>query len=79
MLSVIGDHNFWLIVGAYWIFLAAVGAMPEPTSADTKTYHFGYKFLHTIAGNITTAFGSKVPGNANLSITTKEGSDEESV
>ena len=66
MLNIIHDPNFWFLVGAYWIFIAAVGALPPPTPSSGPGYQFLYKFLHTIAGNITTAFGNKIPGNVNL-------------
>lgn len=66
MFNIIQDPNFWFLVGLYWIFNSAVGAMPEPNGVSGPWYGFFYKFLHTLAGNITTAFGSKVPGNATL-------------
>lgn len=66
MFSILQDPNFWLLVGIYWIFNAAVGAMPEPTPSSSAGYAWAFKFLHTLAGNITTAFANKIPGNANL-------------
>src|SRR3989454_12801177 len=36
--------------------------MPDPAGNGSSGYLWLYRFLHTIAGNITTAFGSKIPG-----------------
>lgn len=69
MFNIIQDPHFWLLVGIYWIFNAAVAALNPPTDKSSPGYTFLYKFSHTLAGNITTAFGSKVPGNVNLSTT----------
>ena len=66
MFSIITDPNFWFLVGAYWIFNAAVGAMPEPDEKSGNGYRFFYKFAHTLAGNVTMAFANKIPGNVNL-------------
>jgi hypothetical protein len=56
------QHQFWVAVGAYWTFSAAVSAMPEPLSGSGAGYRWLYRFLHTTAGNITTALGSRIPG-----------------
>lgn len=66
MFDVITNPDFWMLVGAYWMFNAAVGAMPEPKANGSLGYQFLYKFAHTLAGNVTTAFGSKIPGNTTL-------------
>jgi hypothetical protein len=74
MLEFLTQHQFWTAVVAYWIFSAAVSAMPEPASPcgarasrpdpgpnGGPGYLWLYRFLHTIAGNVTTAFGSRIP------------------
>jgi len=55
-------HEFGVAVAVYWVFSAAVSAMPEPLGGSRAGYVWVYRFLHTIAGNITTAFGNKLPG-----------------
>lgn len=55
-------HSFWSAIAAYWIFSSAVSAMPAPMPNGNPGYTWLYQFLHTIAGNLTTAFGSKIPG-----------------
>jgi hypothetical protein len=55
-------HQFGFAVGIYWIFSAAVSAMPEPGAGSGAGYVWAYRFLHTTAGNITTAFGGRIPG-----------------
>ena len=66
MMNFVLQHQFWAAVGIYWIFSAAVSAMPEPTGNANPGYLWLYRFLHTTAGNITTAFGSRIPGIKNL-------------
>jgi hypothetical protein len=36
--------------------------MPEPGSNCAPAYAWVFRFLHTVAGNITTAFGKQFPG-----------------
>jgi hypothetical protein len=62
MIDFLLQHQFWVAVGIYWIFSAAVSAMPEPAPAGTSGYLWLYRFLHTTAGNITTALGNRIPG-----------------
>jgi hypothetical protein len=61
MILFILQHQFWAAVALYWIFSAAVSSMPEPAGGSAG-YLWAYRFLHTIAGNITTALGSRIPG-----------------
>jgi hypothetical protein len=56
------NHQFWIAVASYWVFSAAVGSMPEPDSNSAPGYSWVFRFLHTLAGNITTAFGKQFPG-----------------
>jgi hypothetical protein len=62
MFEFVIQHQFWAAVVAYWVFSAAVSAMPEPDAGAGSGYLWLYRFLHTTAGNITTAFGSRIPG-----------------
>src|SRR5438477_2138082 len=60
-------HQFWSAVVLYWIFSAAVSSIPEPAAyrpgasrpepvaTTNPAYRWLYRFLHTIAGNLTTA------------------------
>jgi hypothetical protein len=62
MFEFLVQHQFWAAVAAYWVFSAAVSAMPEPDAGAGSGYLWLYRFLHTTAGNITTAFGNRIPG-----------------
>jgi hypothetical protein len=74
MIQFLLQHQFWAAVGIYWVFSAAVSLLPEPSSYRTRAsrqepdvkgsagYLWFYRFLHTMAGNITTAFGGRIPG-----------------
>lgn len=59
---IVGDVHFWGLVFAYWIFSAAVGALPAPTAESSLFYRWLFQFLNTLAGNITRAFSAKIPG-----------------
>jgi hypothetical protein len=61
MIEFLTQHQFGFAVALYWIFSAAVSAMPDPKPGDAGGYAWLYRFVHTIAGNLTTAFGSRIP------------------
>jgi hypothetical protein len=62
MFEFVTQHQFWTAVVIYWIFSAGVSSMPDPGSTGNSGYLWLFRFLHTVAGNVTTAFGSKIPG-----------------
>jgi hypothetical protein len=62
MFEFITQHEFGIAVAVYWIYSAAVSSLPDPASNGSPVYQWLYRFLHTIAGNLTTAFGSRIPG-----------------
>jgi hypothetical protein len=62
MFEFITQHQFWIAVVIYWIYSAAVSSLPEPGTTGSPAYLWLYRFSHTIAGNLTTAFGGRMPG-----------------
>src|SRR5213593_703787 len=68
MFEILSEHQFWTAVVIYWMFSAAVSSMPEPAPNGSAAYLWFYRFLHSIAGNITTAFGSKIPGVKTMTV-----------
>ena len=62
MLEFIAQHQFSAAVAIYWIFSAAVDSLPDPAGNGGPVYLWLYRFSHTIAGNMTRAFGSRIPG-----------------
>src|SRR5207244_9171791 len=62
MFEFVIQHQFWAAVAIYWIFSAAVSSMPDPVSGRSAGYLWLFRFCHTTAGNITTVFGSRIPG-----------------
>jgi hypothetical protein len=62
MMNFLLQHQFGTAVALYWIFSAAVSAMPEPDAKGNSGYLWLYRFCHTLAGNITTAFDPNIPG-----------------
>ena len=68
MFEILSEHQFWTSVVIYWMFSAAVSSMPEPGPNGSPAYLWFFRFLHSIAGNITTAFGGKIPGVKTLTV-----------
>src|SRR5438552_12537794 len=74
MFEFVSEHQFWAAVAIYWIFSAAVSSIikaspwrarasrPDPRTVGSAGYLWLYRFLHSIAGNVTTAFAGKIPG-----------------
>jgi hypothetical protein len=62
MFEFVMQHESWAAVAIYWIFSAAVSSLPEPDARSNPGYLWLFRFAHTVAGNITTAFGGKMPG-----------------
>ena len=62
MFTWIAQHESWAAVALYWIFSAAVSSMPAPGSSTGAGYLWIYRFLHTLAGNVSTALGTRIPG-----------------
>jgi len=62
MCNFIVHHRFWIAVTVYWIYSAAVSSLPAPAGNGSPLYQWLYRFSHTIAGNLTTAFGRRIPG-----------------
>jgi hypothetical protein len=56
------QHQFWSAVVLYWIYSAAVSSMPDPAAGSNPGYAWLFRFLHTIAGNLSTALSGKIPG-----------------
>ena len=72
MFEFVMQHQFWTAVAIYWVYSAAVSSMPDPRQWQSGLSWL-YRFCHTVAGNITTAFlaryracalrGSRTPVN----------------
>jgi len=62
ILNLIGNPYFWGAVAVYWTFSAAVGALEAPTEKSGAFYRWLFRFLNTLAANISRAFSSKIPG-----------------
>ena len=56
MLQFIAQHQFVITAAIFWILSAAVSALPKPAPTGSPAYRWLYRFSHTIAGNLTTAF-----------------------
>jgi hypothetical protein len=47
MINSLLQHQFWVAVVLYWIFSAAISALPEPKPNGSPGYLWLYRFLHT--------------------------------
>jgi hypothetical protein len=59
-------HQVGATLVIYYIFSAAVSAMPMPDSTSGKFYQWIFGMLHTLSGDITKAFASRLPIPASL-------------
>jgi hypothetical protein len=48
-------QSFWTGAGALWLFSAAVSAMDQPQSKDSRFYGWLYRFTHLLAANLDRA------------------------
>ncbi len=61
--ELLANKTFWEVIAGYWIFMAAVGAMPTPVQGASQFYVFVFRFGHILSGNVNrAAIALKVPG-----------------
>jgi hypothetical protein len=51
----VADHTIWDTIVIFWIFSAAVNALPEPTETSSGFYHWIYVFLTVLLGHVSDA------------------------
>lgn len=59
-------HQVGTTLVGYYLFSAAISAMPLPDTTSSKGYQWLFGMLHTLSGDIATAFASKIPIPASL-------------
>lgn len=65
LVELLSNPLFWKILISYWVFSAAVGAMPTPQQSSSGFYIWGFRFLHGLSGNLNrAAVALKIPGGA---------------
>lgn len=63
MMEIISNPLVWKVLVAYWVFSAAVGALPTPNEKSALWYVFLFRFSHGLSGNLNRAAVTlKVPG-----------------
>jgi hypothetical protein len=55
LMDLLSNPLVWKVLIAYWVFSAAVGALPTPEVSGNKFYVFLFRFAHGISGNLTRA------------------------
>lgn len=53
------NHPIWDTIVIFWIFSAAVNALPVPTSQSSGVYKFIYTFFTTLLGHVSDAIHQK--------------------
>ena len=71
MFQFLMQHQFWATVVLYWIYSAAVSSMPDPAAGSNPGYTWLFRFLHTIAGNLSTALSEAARYRACASLSGK--------
>ena len=54
-------HSTMFTLGVYYVFSAAVSSMPDLDTSSSKGYAWLFKFMHIIAGDISSGLSSKLP------------------
>lgn len=60
-MNILHEHPTLVVIGAYFVFSAFVGSMPQPPANSGMGYVWLYGFLHILAGNIAEAFKKRYP------------------
>jgi hypothetical protein len=55
LMDLLSNPLVWKVLISYWIFSAAVGALPTPEETDNKLYVFMFRFAHGVSGNLNRA------------------------
>ena len=58
-------HQTIVALVSYYVISAAIGALPAPAADSGNGYKWFFQFSNTLAGNLSRAFSSKLPGGAN--------------
>lgn len=64
IISFVQTHPTGVAMGTYWIFSAAISAMPMPDDKSGAFYKWLFVFAHTLAGSVARALATKT-GNKN--------------
>lgn len=56
-MGIIPSSNTLIIVGAYYVFSAAVSSLPVPKATSSPYYEWLYKFANTLSANVTALRG----------------------
>lgn len=59
MLDWVNAHGL-IVLGLYWLFSSAVGAMPAPSENSSGFYHWVYGFGHNLL-QLVAANGARIP------------------
>lgn len=55
ILDLLSNPLVWKVLITYWVFSAAVGAMPTPSTNANAFYIFLFRFAHGVSGNLNRA------------------------
>ena len=66
IISFIQAHPTSSALVGYYIAISFTGSLPAPTASSTMLYQFIFKFVNTLAGNLSRAYSSKVESSPNF-------------
>jgi hypothetical protein len=55
LMDLLANPLVWKVLLFYWIFSAAVGSMPTPSTNTNGFYIFLFRFAHSLSGNLNRA------------------------
>jgi hypothetical protein len=57
--TLLPNHPVWDTVILFWLFSAAVNALPTPTDDSSAVYRYIYTFLTTVLGHLSDAINQR--------------------
>lgn len=61
VMAYIGAHPTAFALGSFWVFSAAVSALPMPQDNSSPFYKWVFAFGHTLAGSVARVIAMKYP------------------
>jgi hypothetical protein len=73
MKQLILQHPTLAALVVYYVFSAAISALPTPSAASSAFYRWFFGFSHILAGNVMRVVTARFPGATNGALTSNPG------
>jgi hypothetical protein len=70
----LADHTIWDTIVLFWIFSAAVNAMPVPKDTSSDGYRWVYTFLTALLGHVSDAMNQRGQAAAEAALAQQQSS-----